>query len=176
MPTHYAHTVELAADLDFSLGWQDVTIRLIAQRGVFNGKVPASTARRWVLGSFFWSQSASKQRRPSLGAPVAASNELYLEDEMAHTKISLPPPLSGRKYHLFCSLFNAGALTLAKELMDSNVFVPKGKGASAALTVTTDITKLADCDHGSKAVQPTLSHHRVRSHTRCFSDGQFSSC
>jgi len=128
--------------------FQDVTIRLIAQRGVFHGKAPPSTSRRWTLTGFIGSRRAGQKRSLSvLGAPVASGSELYLEGEAAHARVSLPPPLSGRKYHLFCSSFNAGALTLAKELMDSNVFVPKGKGASAALTVTTDITKLADCDH-----------------------------
>ena len=31
------------------------------------------------------------------------SGELYLQGEAATGKISLPPPLKGRQYHLFCS-------------------------------------------------------------------------
>jgi hypothetical protein len=80
------------------------------------------------------------------------ASDIYLEDETAHAKVSLPPPFSGRKHHLFCSEFNAGALALAKELQGSTVFVTKGKKASTALSFTTDVYKLADCDHSSKAV------------------------
>jgi len=128
--------------------FQDVTIRLIAQRGVFRGNAPASSKRRWTVRGFFGSQRASKpSRRPSLGAPVDASSELYLQDETARVKVSLSPPLSGRKHHLFCSEFNAGALSLATELSESDVFVTKGKKASAALSFTTDVDELADCDH-----------------------------
>jgi hypothetical protein len=104
----------------------------------------------WTLRGFLGSHRAINTRRARLGAPITASSELYLEGEAAYAKVSLPPPLSGRKYHLFCSWFNAGALTLAKELMESNVFVTKGKGASAALTVTAEVDKLAKCDHSSK--------------------------
>jgi hypothetical protein len=149
-----------------------VTIRLIAQRGVFRNKAPASTITGWTLRGVFGSRPESETHRRtesshsvfgrpsrlsngqssrlSHGVAIAAVSELYLEDETAFAKNSLPSPLSGRKYPLFCSLFNAGALTLAKELMDSNVFVTKRKGASVALTVTTDVDKLATCDHSSK--------------------------
>jgi hypothetical protein len=85
------------------------------------------------------------------------SSELYLQDEMAHAKVSLPPPLIGRKYHLFCSEFNAGAPELAEALRESDVFVTKGKGASAALTFTTYASQLAQCDHSSQAMPRTDS-------------------
>jgi len=62
-------------------------------------------------------------------------------------KISLPLPLKGREFHLFCSDFNAGAKELAKELRDSTVWVTQGKKASAPLTFTTDVAKLSSCDH-----------------------------
>jgi len=127
--------------------YQDVTIRLIAQRGVFFGNAPSSTMRRWTLRGFFGSRPASKRRRPSLGAPIAAPSELYLQDEVAYSKVSLPQPLGRRKYHLFCSKFNAGALELAEELRESDGFVAKGKGKGAALTLTTDVDELSECDH-----------------------------
>jgi len=75
------------------------------------------------------------------------SSELYLEDETARVRVSLPPPLSGRKHHLFCSKFNAGALELAEELRESDVFVTNRKKASAALIFTTNVDNLAECDH-----------------------------
>jgi len=62
-------------------------------------------------------------------------------------KISLPAPLSGRQFHLFCSEFNAGSKEFAEELKAAPVFVTKGKKASAPLTYTTDVSKLALCDH-----------------------------
>jgi len=102
--------------------------------------------------SFFGSRRAGKTRdsfrdvHTTRGARVGSSSELYLEDEVAHTKVSLPPPFHGRKCHLFCSSFNAGALALVEELMDSNVLVTQGKRANS-LTFTTDVDKLADCDH-----------------------------
>jgi hypothetical protein len=61
---------------------------------------------------------------------VDLSSELYLEDETARVRVSLPPPQSGRKHHLFCSKFNAGALELAEELRESDVFVTNRKKAS----------------------------------------------
>ena len=73
--------------------------------------------------------------------------ELYLQGEAAMGKIPLPPPLKGREYHLFCSPFNAGAKEFAEELKAAPVFETKGKKASAPLTYTTDVSKLALCDH-----------------------------
>ena len=75
--------------------------------------------------------------------------ELYLQGEAATGKVTLPPPLKGREYHLFCSPFNAGAKELADELKSAPVFETKGKKASAALTYTTDVDdlKLGKCDH-----------------------------
>jgi hypothetical protein len=75
----------------------------------------------------------------------------YLQGETAYAQVSLPAPLSGRKRHLFCSEFNAGALALAKELRESDVFLTKGSEASAALTFTTDGNQLAECDHSIDA-------------------------
>ena len=75
------------------------------------------------------------------------SGELYLQGEAAVAKISLPPPLKGREYHLFCSPHNFGAKEVAEELKNADVFVTKGKKASAPLTYTTDASKLASCDH-----------------------------
>jgi len=118
-----------------------VTIRLIAQRGVFHGKALPVATRGWNL---FGSR---REKEPRLDAPVDASSELYLEDATAHTKVSLPPPLSGRKYHLFCSEFNAGALALAEELRESDVFLTDGKKASAPLSFTTDVDELDECNH-----------------------------
>ena len=93
--------------------FQDVTIRLIAQNGILNGR----------------------------------AGELYLQGEAAMGKIPLPPPLVGRSFHLFCSPFNAGAVEFAEELKAAPVFVTKGKQVSAPLTYTTDVSKLAACDH-----------------------------
>lgn len=75
------------------------------------------------------------------------SGELYLQGEAATVKVSLPPPLKGREYHLFCSPFNQGAKEVAEELKCSDVFVTEGKKASATLTYTTDASMLATCDH-----------------------------
>jgi len=128
---------------------QDVTIRLIAQRGVLRSKARTSTTQ--TLGRLFGSCSASLAAhvgsRRHASAHVGTSSELYLENEMAFEKVILPPPLSGRRYHLFCSTWNAGALALAEELSESNVFVTEGKKASATLYFTTDVDELAQCDH-----------------------------
>jgi len=77
------------------------------------------------------------------------AGELYLQGEAAMGKISLPAPLKGREYHLFCSPFNAGAKEFADELKAAPVFVTKGKKASATLTYTTNIADLAagNVDH-----------------------------
>jgi len=93
--------------------FQDVTIRLIAQNGILQGR----------------------------------GGELYLQGEAAMGKISLPPPLNGRECHLFCSDFNAGAKDFAEELAKAPVWVTSGKKASVPLTYTTDVSKLASCDH-----------------------------
>jgi len=128
--------------------FQDVTIRLIAQRGIFHGKAPPSAPKRFTLrGAVASKGHDKKRRRPSIGAPIAATSELYLQDEVAHCKVSLPLPLVGHAYHLFCSPSNAGALELAEELMDSDVFITKGKELSAPLSFTTDMDKLKECDH-----------------------------
>jgi len=70
-----------------------------------------------------------------------------LQGEAATAKVSLPPPHKGREFHLFCSEFNAGSSEVAEELKAASVFVTKGKKASAALTYTPDVSKLASCDH-----------------------------
>jgi len=75
------------------------------------------------------------------------AGDLYLQGEAATAKVSLPPPLKGREYHLFCSPFNAGAKEVAEELKQSDVFVTEGRKASAPLTYTTEVSKLALCDH-----------------------------
>jgi len=75
------------------------------------------------------------------------AGELYLQGEAAMAKIYLPPPLKGREFHLFCSPHNAGATEVADDLKESGVFVTEGKKASAPLTYTTDVSKLASCDH-----------------------------
>ena len=73
--------------------------------------------------------------------------ELYLQGEAGTGKVSLPPPLKGREFHLFCSPFNVGAKEFAEELKAAPVFATTGKKASAPLTYTTDDSKLAACDH-----------------------------
>ena len=93
--------------------FQDVTIRLIAQNGIFGGK----------------------------------AGDLYLQGEAAMGKILLPTPLNDRQNHLFCSPFNAGATQFAEELKSAPVFVTEGKQVSAPLAFTTDVSKLASCDH-----------------------------
>jgi len=93
--------------------FQDVTIRLIAQKGIFANK----------------------------------KGELFLQGEAAMGKILLPPPLADRKYHLFCSEYNAGAVEFAKELAGAPVFVNEGKKVSEQLTYTTDVNQVASCDH-----------------------------
>jgi len=112
--------------------FQDVTIRLIAQNGVLRGN---EMLKQQAKGNF-------KIDPGSVEPP-----ELYLQGEAATGKVSLPPPLSNREFHLFCSDFNAGAKEFAEELRDAPVFVTKGKKASASLTYTTDVNKLASCDH-----------------------------
>jgi hypothetical protein len=142
----------LYAELNVGVVWQDVTIRLIAQRGIFHGKAPPSAPKRFTLrGAVASKGHDKKRRRPSIGAPIAATSELYLQDEVAHCKVSLPLPLVGHAYHLFCSPSNAGALELAEELMDSDVFITKGKELSAPLSFTTDMDKLKECDHSTQS-------------------------
>jgi len=112
--------------------FQDVTIRLIAQNGVLRGN---EMLKQQAKGDF-------KIHPMSVEPP-----ELYLQGEAATGKVSLPPPLNGREFHLFCSEFNAGSKEFAEELCEAPVFVTKGKKASAPLTYTTDVTKMASCDH-----------------------------
>ena len=81
------------------------------------------------------------------GVLHGTDGELYLQGEAACGKIKLAPPLKGRKYHLFCSPFNAGAAELAAELGGSDVFVTDGKRASVPLTYTTEAKELTSCDH-----------------------------
>jgi hypothetical protein len=167
---------KLAAHLDSSFAWQDVTIRLIAQRGVFHGKAPPSTSRKWTLRGFVESRRSRVMRQGALGAPVDASSE-YLEQETAYTEVSLPPPLSGREHHLFCSEFNTGALALAKQLGESNFIVSKDKQSSAALSFTMDVNKLAECDHSNEAVCDQLSAATLASsYPPCLLRGQCSFC
>jgi hypothetical protein len=89
--------------------FQDVTIRLIVERGVLQGRAGA----------------------------------LYIQGDVASAKVLLPEPYLGRKHHLFCSMFNAGAWELADELSKSDVFAPK----SAALMFTSEAAELHECDH-----------------------------
>jgi hypothetical protein len=157
MTTHGAQSRARCADLDVGVAWQDVTVRLIAQRGVFHGNAPRSTRKRWTLRGMFAARAAPK-RRMSLGTAIAVSSELFIQDEVARCKISLPPPLIGRKYHLFCSASNAGALEVAEELKESDVWMTKGRSASATLAFTTDVDKMPQCDHSTpKAGQRTYS-------------------
>ena len=55
--------------------------------------------------------------------------ELYRQGEAATGKVTLPPPLMGREFHLFCSPHNAGANERAEELKAADVWVTKGKKA-----------------------------------------------
>ena len=77
------------------------------------------------------------------------AGECDLQGEAAMGKVRLSPPVKGRKFHLFCSEFNAGAKAVAEELKTSDVWVPKGKKPSAPLTYTTNIDDLKSgkCDH-----------------------------
>ena len=75
------------------------------------------------------------------------AGEIYLQGEAATGKVSLPPPLEGREFHLFCSPHNASAKEHAEELVEAEVWITKGKKASVPLTYTTDSAKLAACDH-----------------------------
>ena len=130
--------------------FQDVTIRLIAQNGILGGKAAIARATTAVRRPSL-TRRPSLVRRSSLGgganAGGGAAGELYLQGEAAMGKISLPPPLKGREYHLFCSPFNAGSKEFAEELKAAPVFVTKGKKASAPLTYTTDISNVESCDH-----------------------------
>ena len=119
---------------------QDVTIRLIAQNGILcvNAALPR--------GRSFVDRATKMLDRRSAAATSPPTGELYMQGEAATGKVSLPPPKPGRKYHLFCSEFNAGAEELAKELGDSTVFVVHGRWASAPLTFTSELDHLATCD------------------------------
>ena len=75
------------------------------------------------------------------------AGDLYLEGEAAMGKVCLPPPRKGRRCHLFCSPYNAGALELARELKDSSVWTINGKKPSAELSFTSDVKLLGECDH-----------------------------
>jgi len=127
--------------------FQDVTIRLIAQNGILGGTATIAEALRDSLqgtlqGTVLYDSHEVK-------------GELYLQGEAATGKVSLPPPgkctnkspREGREFHLFCSPFNAGAQEFANELRDATVWETKGKKASARLTFTADVSKLASCDH-----------------------------
>jgi len=112
--------------------FQDVTIRLIAQGGILRGN---EMLKAQAKGNF------------TIAPMSVEAPELYLQGEAATGKISLPPPLKGREFHLFCSEFNAGAKEFAEELRDAPVFATKGKAASVPLTYTTDVAEVAQCDH-----------------------------
>ena len=129
--------------------FQDVTIRLIAQNGIFGGKVPPP--RRLSALAI---ATAAAGARTALVADVKVSTtgnmnsiEMYMQGEAATGKVMLPSPLTGRQYHLFCSHFNAGSEELALEMQKSDVWETKGRKASAPLTYTTDASKLTSCDH-----------------------------
>ena len=131
--------------------FQDVTIRLIAQNGILGGK--AAVARHHVsMASARHATVRAMTRRRGATTEVTSlsscdAGEIYMQGEAATGKIALPPPLKGRKYHLFCSPFNAGAQAFAEELKVAPVFVTTGNKASATLTYTADVTELAACDH-----------------------------
>jgi len=78
---------------------------------------------------------------------LGGKHELYMQGEAAMGKVTLATPLPGREFHLFCSPFNAGAKELAEELRDASIYTTTGKNPSVPLTYTTDISKLAQCDH-----------------------------
>jgi len=75
------------------------------------------------------------------GVLHGSAGELYLQGEAATGTVTLPPPFKDRKYHLFCSAHNAGALELATELRSSGVIV-KGE-----LTFTDKPDEMDQCDH-----------------------------
>ena len=132
--------------------FQDVTIRLIAQNGILGGQVAPARRRlsraRLTFGAARQTVRHSPTFRGKLAvAASATTGELYMQGEAATGKISLPLPLKGRKYHLFCSPVNVGAEELALELQESDVWVTKGSKASAPLTFTTNVTELTSCDH-----------------------------
>jgi hypothetical protein len=82
-----------------------------------------------------------------------------MQGELSACKVSLPPPHEGRTFHLFCSVFNAGAVELAKELSNAPVFAPnkdklssttpfsERRKASAPVKFTSDVSELKACDH-----------------------------
>ena len=67
--------------------------------------------------------------------------ELYMQNEAAKMRVSLPAPYGGRRFHLFCSEHNAGAAEVARELQESGI-IAKGE-----LTMTSDVRDLDECDH-----------------------------
>jgi len=77
------------------------------------------------------------------GACCRPARARSIQGDVASAKVLLPEPYLGRKHHLFCSMFNAGARELADELSKSDVFAPK----SAALMFTSEAAELHECDH-----------------------------
>lgn len=65
---------------------------------------------------------------------------LYLQNEMAASKIRLPPPRRGCAYHLFCSKHNAGAAEVVEEAVGSGI-VAKGR-----VEWTSAVDKLDQCE------------------------------
>ena len=99
--------------------FQDVTIRLIAQNGILQGK-----------------------------GDNHGHTELYMQGEVAFGKITLPSPYGGRKYHLFVSPNDDGAAELVvNELNGTDILVKTDQKASPNVLWTSAIDELAQCDH-----------------------------
>ena len=103
--------------------FQNVTIRLIAERLLSPSarelkEDDEHTTTKSVHGNSDYSQGGEQQRRflPSVSHPVCQATTFNLEETML-MKTGLPPePRTGKKFHLFVSTHNAGALELVDEM------------------------------------------------------------
>ena len=94
--------------------FQDVTLRLIAERVVSTSAWPSSpygfVASPTALSLARDSSQVSLARRPA--------EEMYIKGELAHARSSLLPPAEHR-FHLYVSRLNVGASALAAEVATS---------------------------------------------------------
>ena len=84
------------------------------------------------------------------------SGELFIQGEAATAKVALPPPLKGRKYHLFVSAHDEGAAEIVVNELNGTDILVKTAGAKVSPEVlfTQDVAELALCDRTLLPTEP----------------------
>ena len=71
-------------------------------------------------------------------AVVGLLQPVFVQGEVAQLRVNLGAPRAGRKFHIYCSPFNAGALELADELTDER---------GLKIECADDASQLEECEH-----------------------------